>query len=463
MDLATGGIIDYFGSTLRGTERKAYLTDSPAYVRDALNTVPTALTAFKNSWKQEVGEIMAKPDLGVDYKTPFEQARTKQLPKALTVVQRFMEASDRFNSVLIAGAEKARLIKNGTGEIEADIQAKSLAEKYLVRDKLDPSDPSLSLFSKAIEGIGTIIQYGRHVRYVGKPISWFIPFLRTPMKVGVQMIERSPLGWARGNLDLDSASKLVGGAMVTGLGSLFAYLGETTWTPPVSPEEKEWFYATGRKPFSFKVGEKWIPAWYLGPFALAFMFPAAIKHYSENTNQSMTNDVLDKIGDMAGGIGKFVASQTSAQSIGNFFSFMAGDIDYNVKNQVGFTIGQFIPLGAMVRYINKALDPIFRKAEGITEQTIKNIPFLSEDLPARQKPFGEESKREFFNLFLPYDVGVDDEIYESLYPLKKIEARQNYLDNKMNQLIKKIGEGDLREKHFDEMIKIFNAAPKVFE
>lgn len=463
MDLGTSGIIDYFVSGLRGTERKAYVSDAPAYLKDAINSIPTALTAFKNSWKQILGETMDKPDLGVEYKTPFEQARTKQIPKALTVVQRFMEASDKFNSILIASAEKARLMKYGTSEIEANIQAKALAEKYLVRDKLDPKDPSLSLFSKALEGLGSLIQEGRHLPGLGRLLSWVVPFLRTPMKVGVQMIERSPLGWARGNIDLDSASKLIGGAMITGLGALMAYLGETTWTPPTSAEKKEWFYATGRKSFCFKIGEKWIPAWYLGPFALAFMFPAAVKYYTEESNESMTDDVLDKIGNVAEGIGKFIASQTSAQSIGNFFSFMAGDIDYKITNQIGFTIGQFIPLGAMVRYINKALDPVFRKAEGIWEQQAKNIPFLSDELPARKKPFMEESRREFFNLFLPYDIGTEDQAYEALYPLKKMESREKYLNNKMNNLMQKMGEGEFRDKHFDEMIKIFNAAPKVFE
>ena len=142
---------------------------------------------------------------------------------------------------------------------------------------------------------------------------------------------------------------------------------------------------------------------------------------------------------------------------------MAGDIDYNLKNQIGFTIGQFIPLSAMVRYVNKAIDPVFRKAEGVWEQTIKNIPFLSEELPARTKPYGEESRREFFNLFIPYDVGVTDDIYESMFPLNRINERGKYLINKMKQLEKKMDKGDMREKHFEEMIKIMKATPKVFE
>ena len=463
MDLATSGVIDFIGANLRGKEREAYVKDAPLYLKEAINAIPNALTAFKNAWKQEAGEIMAKPELGVEYKTPFEKARAKQIPKALTIVQRFMEASDKFNSMLIASGEKAIQMKKGVGELEAEIKAKAIAEKYLVRDKLDPNDPSLSYFSKALEGLGVLVQEGRHLPAIGKPLSWFVPFIRTPIKVGVHMIERSPLGWARGNIDLDSAAKLVSGAAVTGIGALFAYMGETVWAPPSDQEEKEWFYASGKKPFSFKIGEKWVPCWYLGPYALAFMFPAAVKHYWQETKQSMTDDDLDKLGNIAEGIARFISSQTSAQSIGNFFAFMAGDIDYNIKNQIGFTIGQFIPLSAMVRYVNKAIDPVFRKAEGVWEQTIKNIPFLSEELPARTKPFMEESRREFFNLFLPYDIGVEDEAYERLYPLIKMQQRQKYIDNKMNTLVEKMGKGDMREKHFDEMIKIFNAAPKVFE
>lgn len=298
---------------------------------------------------------------------------------------------------------------------------------------------------------------------MGKPMSWVVPFLRTPLNLGVEMVERSPIGWARGNIDLESASKLVAGGVVTGVGTLFAYLGETTWTAPTDPKEKEWFYASGRKPFSVKVGEKWVPYWYMGPYALAFAFPTAIKYYTEDSKQSLTNSQVEKIGEIAKGLSKFLASQTSAQSIGNFFSYMSGDIDYNFANQFGFMLGQVIPAEAMIRYINKAVDPIYRKPEGVYEQIIKDIPILSKELPARMTPFMEESRRDFFNMFLPYDIGTSKEEYEGMLPWIKMQNRMNYLDNKMKDLNKKMGEGDLRDKHFDEMIKIFEAYPEVFE
>lgn len=462
-DLATAGSIDFVLSGLRGKERTAYAKDALIYYKEAINAVPNALNAFRSSWKMEAGEKMGKPEMGLEYKSVFEQARAKQMPKALTVVQRFMEASDRFNAMLIASGEKAVRIKNGMSEVQAEMFAKSLAEKYLLRDKLDPKDPSLSYFSKAIEGLGVLMQEGRHLPVMGKPLSWFVPFLRTPIKVGVQMIERSPLGLARSKIDLDSAAMLVSGGVATGIGALFAYMGETTWSPPSDPKEKEWFYSSGRKPFSFKVNEKWVPAWYLGPYALAFMFPVAINHYTKETKESLTDGQVEQIASIAEGLTRFISSQTSAQSIGNFFSFMAGDIDYNIKNQLGFALGQAIPASSMVRYINMAIDPIYRKPEGLWEQITKDIPYLSKELTPRVTPFMEESRRDLFNMLLPYDIGVTKEEYEGLYPWIKIEQRMNYLDNKMRKLIEKMGKGEFKDKHFDEMMKIFESAPKVFE
>lgn len=462
-ELALKGGIDYVQSGLRGVDRQAYISDVPIYYKNAINSIPNALVAFKAAWNMEYSDLTQKPDIGIEMKTQFEQARAKQIPKVLTVVQRFMEASDKFNSMLIASGESAIKQSHGMDKSEADAAGKAIAQKYLLRDQLDPSDPSLSYFSKILSEVGVLIEKGRKMPALGKPLSWVVPFLKTPINFGIQNIERSPLGWIRGSIDLESASKLTTGAIMTGIGAMFAYMGETIWTPPTDEKEKEWFYATKRKPFSVKIGEAWIPFWYLGKYSLAFGFPAAIKHYTQESKESLTDTQLEEIGKIATGVAHFVGSQTSAQSIGNFFSFMAGDIERDPVSQIGFMLGQAIPAQGLVRYINKGVDTIYRKPEGLWETFMKDVPGFSQDLPSRKTPFMEESKRDFFNMFLPYDIGITDEAYEEMYLWKNIESKQKYLRNKLKSLNKKMKEGDIKEKHFDEMIKIFEGMPKVYE
>jgi len=466
VDITTKGAIDYFKSILTGKEREAYVLDTPVYMKAAINALPNAIRGFTETMKLSRGVQIGKPELGIEAKTEFEAARMRQIPTALTIVSRFMEAADKFNMALIGAGEMAVQKKRGLSDADAYKKANQVAQEYLYRAKIDPKDPRLSYPSQILSSLGKMIEGTRKLPGLGTLSKWYVPFVRTPLNKGIQMVEHSPLSLMRDPRGLKNAevqAKLLSGSIITALGAITVATGQTTWAPPTDPKEKELFYASGRKPFSVRVGDKWIPVWYLGPFALAFGIPMAIKHYTQDRKQSLTQGGIDKLISIADGLAQFIGSQTSTQSIGALFSALSGDIDFTFSSQTGFTVQQIVPATSMVRYINTILDPVYRHPKGFVEKIEANLPVLSKNLDSYHTPLFEESERETINYFLPYDVGTSKELYEGLLPFERYQARQRYLEGKINAIARQVKNNEMTpEESIGEMMKILQAQPESF-
>ena len=448
MDVATMGALDYVRSSLTGKEREIYVKDAPLYLKTVINTIPNASNAFMEAVKLSRKATIEKPDLGLESKTEFDRARAKQIPTALTLVQRFMEAADKFNMALIGTGEMTRLMKKGVPEAEAYAKGQEVAEKYLYRDKKEEGDPSLSKPAQALNSLTKVLEKSRQLPVIGPLSKWYVPFLRTPMNRAMQMVERSPLGLVRSKFTLDSNAKMLTGAIITGIGATFAATGNTTWSPPANQELKSFFYATGRKPYSVKMGDKWMPLWYLGPAALAFAIPAAIKHFVQDEKHAIVKKEYEKFFDVVQGIAQFLGSQSSTQSIGSLFSALHGDIDYTFSSQTGFTAQQLIPAGSLVRFVNTIIDPVMRHPKGFIEGIEANLPVLSKNIEAHMTPDGQEAVRDPINYFLPYDVGRENLKFESQYQIGLREEGQKAIESALNKLEKQYSEKRITTKEY---------------
>jgi hypothetical protein len=441
-DLAVEGAVDYVMSTLQGKQREAYVKDVATYYKNAISSVPNAIDAFKAVIKMDV-ESFGKPDIGVDFQSAIGKARAKQLPKSLTVVSRFMEASDRFNSTLISSGEYSVLRSKGVSHETALAESKALGERYLYRNKFDVNKNDLSAMSKVIVDLDKLLVDSRHLPIIGKPMSWFIPFIRTPMNKGVAMIEHSPLGYARSlqSFNRETLAKAIGGSVITAIGASYALDNKTTWAAPSDPELKKLFYASGKRPFSVLMGDRWYPVWYLGPYAMAFALPAAAKYYHEDQKLALSDNSFEKMISIANGSARFIGSQSSTQSIGAFFNMLAGDVDYTTPHQLGFMTEQILPLSGLVRTTNKILDPVYRKPDGYLESIMKDLPILSKEIEAHTTPLGEEAEREVFNAFIPYETGKEDTFFNALYrdtlEAKQFEALQRKESKKLEKELKR--------------------------
>ena len=476
-DITTLGAVDFIKSGLTGKEREFYVSDVLLYQKAAVNAVPNAVQAFKEAYRLGTSATVEKPEIGIESRNAFEQLRTKQIPGGLTVVSRFMEAADKFNIALISAGEMARLSKQGVSPEQAHQEALKVAQTYLYRDRLDPSDKRLSYPSRALASLGEIALKSRKLPVIGTAAKWYIPFITTPVNKAIRMTEYSPATLIRDPrtlADSEVAARVLSGSIVTGVGAALTYSNDTTWSAPVDPEEKKWFYSSGRKPFSVRMGDNFIPVWYLGPYALAFAIPMASKHYFSERPEAMTDDGFQKLTALAKGSAEFIGSQSSTQSMGALFSALQGDIDYNFMSQTGFMVQQAIPASAFIRYVNTIIDPVYRHPRGFTEQIEANLPVISKRLDARLTPFLEESARRPLNYFLPYDIGKADEFHDEMYPIIQTSTRAKYLKNyakreteiagDIEALIGSIKRDDISaEDSIEAFGKILTAAPKITE
>jgi hypothetical protein len=416
-DMISEATYDYMKHPFNPAARQVGFADVKKYYQQIFNTVPKAMQAtaeaFRNGYISE--KIMELPS----NEATIEALRKSKLPKWLTVVPRLMEAEDAFFSILIGQGEKARLMSDGMSEIEATQKGKDLANKYLYREKLgDAAKSQNELYSiRALDGLGQFAMKGKNIPIFGKAYSWFVPFITTPTNIAKMGVRRSPIALAdigMGALRGKTATKeqianATLGSIITGLAGVAAMQGLTTWATPSDPKEKELFYASGRKPYSVKVGKKWIPIAYFGAYALPIAMAASLKHYQQDAKTALTDSEIVKIGEALLKTSGYIAQQTPLQGMDALSKWALGEDDQTIGKTMAFTSGQLIPFEGFVKYVNTILDPIYRKSKGYVESIEKDLPILSKDLPAIKEMGGKEVKRDEINYVLPYDIGLSKE------------------------------------------------------
>lgn len=357
--------------------------------------------------------------------------------KALTAIPKLLQAQDAFFGAMIEAGETARLMENGVHGPEAQAVARRLSEKYLYRTRFgNVRDASLPWASQALDGLANLLEKGRAAEnpFVGWPMKVAVPFLRTPMRIAQFGVEASPLAWLGTGMNRNSIARAefgkpyeqlsgeaktivtnelqnrIGmasiGTMISLMGVGFAILGRTTWGPPDDEKERELFYASGRRPYSFMAGGKWIPMSYLGPFFLAFALPAAARNAFAEDTKLIDKSFIEKLASAAAGIPKIIVSQTPTSGVNGLLEMLQGKADRTFSRNAGFQLGQFIPASGLLRWMTKVTDPVYRRPVTVAETIAAGIPGLSEDLKAYKNQDGSVTERDWTDLYLPYTAGT---------------------------------------------------------
>ncbi len=426
--LATG-TIDAIGSTLTGKARQVYIREIPAYYKGAFNNIQSAL---QEAFKVMKGEAtITRPDI------PQIPTGSKLL-KLFQPIPRFLEASDVFFRTIIKGGEKEALALKYTKQgKEIDDLVKSqidkLAEKnasyYVFRKALDPRNKTgQGHLLSTIDKFTSVVYKLRDV----PGVRWFVPFVQTPMNILKQGIEYSPLGLSTlpGAVNkTEQIGKTMVGSMV-GLGAgMLALQGKTTWSVPTNEAEKEAFYASGRQPYSVKIGDNWYGYAKLGPLAYPIAMASAIQWYLKENPKASTETNEKKLMNVLSGVGGFFSDQSYMQGMNSLLQTLTGD-PYAISQAVSNLPSQLIPLVSLQRWINQLIDPVYRKAESgfslksVLQNLEKGIVGLGRELPAYKTPTGEESKRDYpiTNLFSPVGIGKSKpEMENLLQDVRKIQ------------------------------------------
>jgi hypothetical protein len=267
------------------------------------------------------------------------------------------------------------------------------------------------------------------------------------MNILKQGMEFSPIGLATlpGAKDKTAqlAKSLIGSSVLLG-SSWLAAKGDSTWAVPSNAKEKALFYASGKMPYSIKIGDKWVSYSRLGPLAFPIAMAAAIKYHDEQSTKSLSDSDFEKMTKVLAGTAQFFSDQSYLEGVGNFIDLAKGDVESTGRILTGIPT-QLVPLSSLQRWAANLIDPIYRKTgAGLTPEAIidnlkKGIPFLSKQLQPYKDIYGEPSKRSMPILNAVSPIGVSKEkseeagIYESYMDMAKYRAEVNKIKKEIRK------------------------------
>jgi len=420
--------------------------------------VPNALSAFMDAWRG--GEVNKRWMESSQFKGAFEGARLnkgaegKILPQIGLSVGRFLEAQDKFFAAIIQTGEAARLVKDGMDPAKAQAEGEKLATDLLYRAKLgeEMSDVNKALLVRALDAAGHLLEMARNLPVIGKPISWFIPFVRTPIEAGKRMVEFSPLGYitsTKGHLSAEDLGRANAGSVITLAAGILALAGMTTGRPPRDPEERREWYNSGRKPWSILIGNRWVPMWYFGPFAGALAIPAAMRDTWVDDPSASGKNAAEKMASTVGAMTQFFSSQTPLSSAGQFLDIATGRTDATGADGAMFMAGQFIPASGFLRWANQLfIDPVYRRGGNLKDALFKDYPFLSKEARPHLDSEGNPVRRAPEDVLLPFTTGKTEPVSEDKWKQRnavlKIKARNTAEVKKLSAAYRK-GEIDANQ------------------
>ena len=396
--------------------------------------------------------------------------RLRTLWKALGAIPKFLTAQDSFFASIIEAGEMNRLIggKLATPE-EAMKIAKNLSEYFLYRRKLgsDP-DKSAPFVVRALDVIANTIDDLRQSesKLVSWPVQMLMRFVRTPFRIAQLSVSTSPIAYFGKRMTLENIAEgrykkplkdltaderidvqedmkvrqglAAAGTAITLAGALSAFSGGTTWGPPRDPEAKKRFYSSGRRPYSFKVGDTWVPMMYLGPAFIAFALPAAARDAFYDNPEMADEPWLTKLGSAAMGIPKIILSQTPMSGFQGLLEALQGRMDKNIATTLGFQVTQLVPGSGMLRWMNKMVDPTYRKPVTIAETIEAGIPGLSKYVQAYKDQNNVDAKRPWTDVWLPYTLGEENINEEQRLQTRNLQIRVRAEESRFKVQMKEV-------------------------
>jgi hypothetical protein len=445
--------------------RTIYAGDVKKYVKETWASLPAAWKAamevFKNGYISpgKYAEFLAKEGT----EGLIRQAQYAKAPRAFTAVLNAMEASDRFFSVLIHNGAKAMLIEDAqrsgkklteTLLRQIDDEAELLAEKWLVREKLGLRKDEANLIIRALDTFGdTLLKLKSKDPKTEALLMTFLPFIRTPVNIAKMMVEYSPLGFWGAKDGERVAKAIIGSVFSAWAFEKAVFKDEVTFLPPKDPQLKRAFYDSGRRPFSIKIGDRWIPLYYFGPIAFPLAMPAGVKWAIDNGSVKNPQEFAKVVATAIPSAFRVMLDQTPLEGISEFVKIINGESDYTIGSQLGFTFEQFIPLSGFLRYVNKWLDPVYRQAKTPLDRLKADFSeaakFLGfEPPPAFPSQVTGEARMTPWDLLAPYRIGIVQPTFEEQYKqVKQISKEEKDIRIEADKIAQELF--DLRYKKND--------------
>jgi len=328
------------------------------------------------------------------------------LGSALRIPGRALETQDAFFKSIGYRMELwAQSYRQASSE---GLEGKALGERVaqLVNDppeNIRIAAADAALYNTFTNETGEIGKSVMKLRGSWAPITFVLPFVRTPVNIARYSFERTPLAPLVGQWRADIAA---GGArrdlalarMATGSAAMtiaadMAMNGQLTGRGPSDPAERAALQRTGWQPYSVRVGDKWVAYNRLDPLGQTLGFAA---DFSEAMGRGdIDPEDMDEWQEvMAGGIGaasQFAVNKTYLQGLADLLN-MTTDPNRYGEGYVNDFIASFVPFTSAMGAAERFVDPTGREVETPMDAMLAKIPGLSEKLTPKRDLWGAEIK-----------------------------------------------------------------------
>jgi len=453
-----GGLFNalvYKPLTLLGeaTMQKFYKSADNVTYKDIATYYKAALGGFKNATDRFVKAF--DPDYipkseEMDFKYFYREYKKKQLPKPLQFVKNFMEASDQFVASIIEDSTTAVLQNRGVPLQQAQEQAFLVSQELLGKSYFKSTDiKEVGLVDAFFNFIG---QKGTQTKgtnsYLNLIMTPIVPVLRLAVNFQKQKAKLFPplqliniLTKNPTNRKLEDYAYLSVGTGLMAYATQKALDGEIAFEAPKDEASKRLFYDSGRKPYSLKIGDNWIPFQYLELLAAPFMFMGAVQAAYKDDPEALTTSDYAKVEKIMGDFIKaFLVSPTYLANIANAAQAIDNVNGKDYGNVLAYPTTGFVPFIGLIRDIQDIIDPIRRRKTGGWDEW--------------KALYDRQSLEPFFNynenpvtlsqteLYAPYGIGKVNPEFDNLY-------RQTLLTKQETRLAQKTIEED--KKRVDEI------------
>lgn len=428
-DTAAAAGTDWVISKLRGTQRERHIGEVGAEIGGMLEAAPRALKEFlderfrqiyKRAWTGEAKKV--EPGKRFEYQvSPFRSKLGRLFGTSLDA----LEAGDElFQAPVARGELMKRAYRMAKAEMptanKLQLQAR-MAE--IATEAVNRPEAHAQLLNDVRSAVGrrlfrdkpwAPVQILKNMQNRYPWLSAVLPFVKTPANIARYAIHHSPLGmmtpdFAKATLTAlgkgdgtmtqgqaaDIIARRVTGTVIFGTAVAAAKMGKLTGSGPADPKERQALMETGWRPYSIVAqtpgGKLYIPYNRFDPVAQMVGVAADIV---ELPNMRDANDIATKA---IGSITENFTNRTYLKGLVDFSNALSDPLQFAGNYAIG--IGE-MHIPRQLARIAQAIDPVMRdvrpvgKGPGafmdrVVSSAMRNVPGLSQMLPARYGPTGE--------------------------------------------------------------------------
>ena len=305
-----------------------------------------------------------------------------------------------------------------------------------------------------ISGIGDWMQAGTQ-KFV--PLRIFMPFVKTPANIADQALQANPLYAVLNNntrkqffsTDPEIRAKAYGkmATMITlGAGFTFAAAnGQITGSEPIDKKEKTALLKTGWRPYSIKIGGKWIP--YMGMITPLDSYMAFCADNVALVGKILSSEQEIGLAEMAGQIlgnimNDYIDQAGFRTNTAKLMDIFNPSTDVRVREQLAAnTFSSFLPMSGNVNAIRSAVKTVKgnteqKKPEGFYDNLVRNYTdIFTSPQDYRRDVFGNRIDQ--YGLIIA--KATDDKFIQPEYAEMARMADKGYSPSNIAHLLKKTG------------------------